>query len=320
MPDPDDIPYVKTVKRLTNINDIKDVPVIGGLYGTANAVVDYFESDCNPDWHLYVETLFPAAGTAVLALLEFGLDDILRGYFRPAGGRGFGGLGRASRRYRSPTKAQRARGLLKGGIPELGEMTGRKLPGAKLVQARKVGNAEKFLWKVDGLAQRGLWYWMVADILEDFTVNWTSGLMRSKGCIGVDVGGVVRTGSVVGVIGHQPFAFIDVPTVQEEWGSVTHTIRTFRAPAGFNGHMAFTGSWTPELPGSGPSQLLISGQHTQFGSHGATFNPETGRWDDFVTMPIVGGETYTIGAFNSDGWVTWHDLEVVFIVAGGPSS
>ena len=85
---------------------------LGEEYRSANAVVDYFESDCHPDWHVYVETLFPALGKAVLVLLSFGLDDVLRGYLRPAGGRGFGGLGRASRRYRAPTKAQRARGIL----------------------------------------------------------------------------------------------------------------------------------------------------------------------------------------------------------------
>lgn len=320
-PDPSDIPYVNVVKRLTNVDDIRDVPVIGGLYGTANSVVDYFESDCHPDWHVYVETLFPALGQAVLVLLSFGLDDVLRGYFRPAGGRGFGGLSRASRRYRSPSKLQRSRGILKGGIPELGELTGRRLPGAQIVQARRVGTAEKFLWKVDGLAQRGLWYWMIADVLDDFTVNWTSALMRSQDCIGVEVGGVVRTDvSGVGLIGNQLFGTLTVGHVEESWGPVSHTNRAFSAPEGLMGNLVFSGWWENELPDSGPTHLIVRDDDNAGLFYTSEKGPMVGegghKWD-VVTVPTVGGHTYTIGGYLDHGWVTWRDLEVTFLVRGG---
>lgn len=220
MPSPDQIPYVSQVRRLANIDDIGDIPVIGDIYGAANTVIDYAESDCHPDWNIYVETLFPALGEAVLVLLSFGLDDVLRGYFRPAGGRGFGGLGRASRRTRRLTRAQRARGLLRGGIPEIGELIGRHLPNAEVVRGRNIGRGERWLWRVDGIAQRGLWYWMVADVTEDFLVNWTTALLESEECNCPDAAGIRATGPA-GIIPNDgdwhPFPII---FVEEEWGLV----------------------------------------------------------------------------------------------------
>lgn len=313
MPDPNDIPYVSTVKRLTNIDEIRNVPVIGGLYGAGNTVIDYFESDCHPDWYVYAETLFPALGEAVLVLLSFGLDDVLRGYFRPAGGRGFGGLGRASRRVRRPTRAQLARGQLKGGIPEVGELIGRNLPGAEIVRARQITQAEKMLWKVDGLAQRGLWYWMIADILDDFTVNWTTALYSSVDCIGLEVGGFSRTTDGTYAVG-LGFASMPCDILLDQWGPVSSTARQFVIPAGYQGSVALqascgiehpaTNGWTPTIRRLGALGPNAVGQP-------ATLNPETGLWEMGVTLKVYDGGTFEWGVnFPTFGWIFSNDATI----------
>lgn len=238
-PDPDQIPYVSQIKRLADVEDIKHVPVLGNLYGTANAVIDYAESGCHPDWHVYIETLFPAVGQVVIAILAFGIDDVLRGYFRPAGGRGFGGLGRASRRGRAPTKAQRARGVVRGGIPEVGELLGRNLPGATLVKGRNVSKGERWIWKIDAIGQRALWYWLVADITEDFVVNWTSALMRSEQCECPGSSGVNRQGGGALTQANGEWGGIPCGAILDEWGQVTSSSSFLVVPPGQSGGVTF---------------------------------------------------------------------------------
>jgi uncharacterized protein YaiE (UPF0345 family) len=264
MPDPNDIPYVNVVKRLNDVDSIREVPVIGNLLGTANTVIDYAESDCNPDWEVYVETLFPALGQALLVLLTFGLDDVLRGYLRPGGGRGFGGLGRASRRLRRPTRAQRARGLLRGGIPEIGELVGKNLPGAQTLAGRNVGSAEKFLWRVDGLAQRGLWYWMVADVLEDFSINWTTALYESGQCKCPGSGGVDLLGPSYAIPGDGEWKNIVIPTVTDSWGTVPiHDASGATIPAGSYGSVMATVFPNPQFFGGSKFNVRIVERATQ---------------------------------------------------------
>ena len=243
MPNPDQIPYVKLIKRATVPDVWKDVPILGDVYDAGNAIVDFIESDCRPGWDVYVETLWPALGQAVLVLLYFGLDDVLRGYFRPGGGRGIGGLGRASRRQPRPTARMRAKGALKGGIPELGELFGKNLPGATVVKARNVGSAQKFLWHVDGLAQRGLYYWMIADVTSDFIINWTTGIMESEECIGVEVAGFERQRAQYGLIQNtSTYNVVPCPSAVESYGPITDTEYSLFVPSGFTGKLWISGT------------------------------------------------------------------------------
>lgn len=294
MPDPDQIPYVSQVKRLTSIDEIEDVPVIGSLWNAGNTVIDYFESDCHPDWYVYAETLWPVAGRAALVLLSFGLDDVLRGYLRPGGGRGFGGLGRASRRPRRTTKATRAKGLLRKGIPEIGELLGRHLPGATILEARQVSNAERFLWKVDGLAQRGLWYWMIADILDDFTVGWTTALYQSEDCRGLEVGGMFRTDSATGSTG-TGYRALAVDEEVEEWGVVNSTSTTASAPNGFLGELLYT---VAGIGGPGPWRPVVvdlGAVHREIRGTDAVLNPETGLYESSVVARFADNPDFQWG-------------------------
>ena len=304
MPNPDQIPYVKLIKSANLPDEWTDVPILGDLWEAGNAVIDFIESDCRPGWDVYLETLFPAAGELFLALVAFDLDDVLRGYFRPGGGRGFGGLGRASRRFPRLTKAQRARGALRGGIPEMGELLGRNIPGARFFRGRNVGAAERWAWRLDGIAQRGLWWWMVADLGSDFVIHWTTGILESEECDGSLVAGFTREGG-------SPVIPIDpnlndmlALNLVEEYGPITSQASHVFVPAGFKATIwcackaNTTPLWAPvdarvgfydptagggEIAGSNWTRLPEASPGVELGASCTVVGPKTVAWGGSAT-------------------------------------
>jgi hypothetical protein len=135
-----------------------------------NRVIDFASNPCDAPLSTWFQTFRPAAGKAVITLLSFGIDDVARGYFRPKGIYPRGCLGR-KRRGRSAV-----------GIPELGEEIGKRLPAAEGIKSRSFGTVEKYLWLGDGIAQRVLFWLMVADIVTDFTYDWATGIYREGFC------------------------------------------------------------------------------------------------------------------------------------------
>jgi len=135
-----------------------------------NRVLDFAANPCDAPLSVWFQTLRPAAGNAVVTLLSFGLDDVVRGYFRPKGIYPRGCLSR-KRRPRSAV-----------GIPELGEEIGKRLPAADAVKSRAFGVIEKNLWLLDGVSQRLLFYLLVVDVLTDFTYQWASGIYKLGFC------------------------------------------------------------------------------------------------------------------------------------------
>lgn len=172
-----------------------------------NTMLKYTEVRCRGHWWLYVQTALPALGEVVLALLDFGFDDVLRGFFRPYGPRSRLSF-RPSRRavqeleeevaeevVEHVPRARPQRGakiLKKFEIPEIGELIGEHIPGAKLVKARAVTSAERFLWTLDGFAQKALYYWMIFDLIFDFYYNWMIGIIKSPECAHGALGGYIE--------------------------------------------------------------------------------------------------------------------------------
>lgn len=139
--------------------------------GKIGAIIKYFQNPCDAPWTVYFETAGPALGEAVLTLLDFGFDDVVRGALRP------GGL----RSNRHGRRGRRGGGLSKA-IPEVGELLGAMIPGQKNRKARRTSNGVKNLWLLDGVIQRVLWYWLVADVTVTFAFNWTSAILESRFC------------------------------------------------------------------------------------------------------------------------------------------
>jgi len=244
MPDPNDIPYVGLARRAMNGGGIDKIPIFGDSYRIGNAVLDFTSYACFPSWEVYVETLYKPAGTLVLGIVEFGIGDVLRGYFRPNGIRGIGGFNRLSR----------ARGLGKVGpikaigrrahVPELGNLIGRALPFSRWFRARNAGTAERWFWRIDGIAQQGLFYWLIADLTADFVVAWTTAIHVSEACKYIDPDarfGASRVGIVNSWSTWRPW-YCGPPYV-----SIPHNFQpdhvTHSGPRG--GHLNFGNAWEP---------------------------------------------------------------------------
>lgn len=131
----------------------------------------FIDNPCHAPWTVYFETALPFLGQAVMELLLFDLTDIVRAYARPRSARG--------RPHGPGRRRGRPRG---GGIPEIGEMIGKRLPGAQRAAGRFVDDGVRHLWMIDGVLQRLLWYYLIADVATDFAYNWTSAIQSSRYC------------------------------------------------------------------------------------------------------------------------------------------
>ena len=141
-------------------------------YYKVNTITRIASFDCDGDFYLLVETLLPAAGQLALVLLDFGWDDVARGFFRPAGIRS-----RFKFRWGS-----RFKGKFLHKLPELGEEVGKRIPGARIFKGLNAKGGWRWFWRIDALAQRALFYWMLADIVVDFGYTWTTGIIRHERC------------------------------------------------------------------------------------------------------------------------------------------
>jgi len=145
-------------------------PVKPGYFDKVNYIIDSWSTFCDAPWYIFIDTMGPAALEAFITLASFGWDDVARGYWRPKG------LGRRWGKRKGRRKGYRR------GFPEIGEEIGKRLPGADRVKNRRWGALGKFIWRIDILAQRALFYWLVADVTIDFFYNWTSLLYETVWC------------------------------------------------------------------------------------------------------------------------------------------
>lgn len=274
MPDPDDIPYVKVIKNVTNPENIRDIPIVGDLYGTANAVVDFLDYGCYPHWTVWAETLFPALGEAVLQAFLFGWEDIARGYFRPVQTRGIG------RQTRVPVRGSKNRAGRRGmprrpGIPEIGDEIGKRLPGSEMFKGRRVTGTEKWVWVIDGYLQRALWYWLLVDIGENFVINWTTAIMEHEDCKRPD-GKVIRaTRDGSNTVG------LEVWSAITSWDTETDTTEGLWFPSGGNfivpaGAEAFVTLWGEG--GAPPASIHYGSQVWADASNGSGMPDAQSPW------------------------------------------
>lgn len=150
---------------------------------TLQSIVRFASFDCDGTWNVFIETLKPPAGQLFIALLDFGWDDVLRGFLRPIGIR-------SRRSFRKGRKRGRKRSIIFDKIPEIGEEIGEHLPGARLVKGRQVGSLQRWIWRIDGVLQKGAFYWMLVDLVSDFAYGWLIGIMRHEACWTVGEGWV----------------------------------------------------------------------------------------------------------------------------------
>lgn len=307
----DNIPYYKLVRNAVDGSGPEDIPIFGDVYRAGNAIVDFWEYGCFPDWEVWVETAVEPIGELVIALFTFGLSDVLRGYFRPTNIRGVAGFNRLKPppgRTRPARTGALSRHLR---IPETGNMIGKKLPGARFFQGKQTGKYAQRFWKIDGVAQRGLWYWMLADIGADFTVHWTSAIMNSSACNPAGDTTCYNYRSAQGPYVMDDWWPWDVvnPMVSSPEGCIVGTGVT--APPG-GGSIAAGCRWVPYLgPFGGGSLRIVNTTTGATESETTTDGPQTGEAaETTVYTKTKGGQRYDIqykvppGTFaaNQDAW------------------
>lgn len=164
----EDIPYtIPWWRRL--FKAIRYAPY--DYFDRLNTIIDYFEWTCTEDWTIFVHVFLPAAGELVLGLLSFDWDDVARGFLRP-----YGAVGRKTL-VASPELAK-----WEFEVPELGEEIGKRIPGAKFIKANRWWGKTRFLWQIDAFVQRGLYYWLLVDLVSEFLYNYSTGVLRSEVC------------------------------------------------------------------------------------------------------------------------------------------
>lgn len=203
------------------------MPKQPGFLDKWNAIIRYIEDPCvGAPWLLYVELALPPLGNAIVTWFGFGLDDVIRGYFRPKGLR-TGRHGRGGKRGGKPrTKIGKAISRIPGLGDDVGNTIGKALPGATEARGRHVSQGVKQLWIVDNFLQRGLFYWLVADMITDFLYEWTSLLQESEFCKRTYSAGVYATGDGGGLAFGNIWFAVEAPNIIKSSGFVGWNVST----------------------------------------------------------------------------------------------
>lgn len=158
------------------------MPEVPGIIERVNYVKDFICDPCDAPFIVYVETFLPAFGQLLLEWYSFGLDDIIRGYFRPAGLVSHGHKRRLADRKKRRKKNKLIRALDEIIGFEPGEVIAKNLPLQQNMKFRKISDGVRHLWIIDGIMQRAFYYWMVIDLVTEFAYRWTSLLMKTEYC------------------------------------------------------------------------------------------------------------------------------------------
>jgi len=192
-----------------------------GFFDQVNYIAKFVSNPCDAPWTVYIELFFPALGKAILALLLFGMDDVMRGYFRPKGVRGPW--------HRRKGRKGRARFR---GVPEIGEAIGSRLPGAEIVRGRSVSHGVRHLWMVDGALQRVLWYWLLIDVLVEGLYQWTSMINKTEFCMAQFDNGLAAHGTGGTALPLFGWTAVLLPTIDWTRGGGNWNVSTGFVPAG----------------------------------------------------------------------------------------
>lgn len=269
------------------------MPKQPGFIDKVNGIINYVENPCDAPWIIYFETALPALGTAILTLLDFGFDDVVRGALRPRG-----------LRTRKHTRRGRRGRSRFGGIPELGELIGSSLPGAQEAKGRSVTQGVKNLWIVDGVLQRILWYWLVVDVTVEFFYAWASAINESVFC--------KKTG--MGAAYYKSADDATFFSLGNFWTSPPSNIKVYerdgaeaKAGAHFNQGRSFSGittiKATPLGIGPGPLELRAIDSFGNIVGSGTPQNNPDGTVSVVLQRPSFSGSVFYSYRTNGEGYV-----------------
>ncbi len=280
-------------------------------FDKVNYVIDSWAQPCEAPWYIYISTLKPALLAAFITLITFGWDDVLRGWARPPD--------RHARRRGSKKRGRKGRKGGAGpdrrwygvrGFPEIGELIGRKLPGSEQVKGINWSNGARTLWRIDSVSQQFLFYWLVADVTNEFAFEWTSLLYETRWC----------KESARGRFSYQK----GPPELVSPgfWNEIVYTIRDYEFPppvwnigtgiVGFKGAtITFSVDWRPQDPANPPSsfstRIVDKDTGEVWGTDGPTIPDALGGATHVISAHAKAGRRFGIQGFADGNWAIAQD-------------
>lgn len=154
-----------------------------GYSGIINNIGFLITNPCGATPWIYLETLIPVTGHALVEFLSFGLSDILIGYAHPKPRRGMNRYDRRDKAKRERGRDGKMRRARKFEIPEIGNEIGKHLPGSRYVKSVQTDLLSHLIWVPVDIAERAAWWWLITDILQDGVYNWASEIFKES-CLG----------------------------------------------------------------------------------------------------------------------------------------
>lgn len=200
-----------------------------------NYVVDHWADPCDAPFMIYVKTAWPAL-LEVLWLYYFVFDwkQLIAGWVRPARAmarrRSQKKRGGGAKRGRHPNWMRRVFGRIIGF--DLSEFLGKKLNVFIDLENRKVSAGVVTLWIFEGVIERALYWYMIADLASLFLYRWTSNLYRTGYCLRSRYGVLLASGgpqSVSIVVDWNP---LSANEIEKQRGPIAWNIVSGFVPAG----------------------------------------------------------------------------------------
>lgn len=163
------------------MSTISDTKPVNSYRATPQNIRQLIQNPCGATPYVYIETALPIIGSAVLELLTFGLSDIAIGYAHPKPSRGLSRHHKGDKRERGPGRDGRRRPRRSGGLPEMGNEIGKRLPGSRQIRGIPLNQKAWWFWLPVDLIERSLYWWMIADITKDSIYEWASDI-HHKAC------------------------------------------------------------------------------------------------------------------------------------------
>lgn len=153
-----------------------------GIEEKLDYIIQQLFDPCDAPITVWIEKLWPALGRLILAWYVIDLKNIFTSYLRP----GAWLLESRSSRHMGGKKGKRGKSawtvIGKVIAFDPSEFIGRHLAGGDEIRARALPPGAAWLWILEGVIERFLFYMMVLDLTTDFAYEWISAVMETKYC------------------------------------------------------------------------------------------------------------------------------------------
>lgn len=141
-------------------------PPVPGWLDRVNFITSFFWQGCDAPFTLFCEFAGPPAGRAVALLIGLDMDDIVKGFFRPAG----------LRSHRHGRKGPRKKGRIPE-LPDVNDAIAKRVPGQAAFAGRPWGSPTFYAFEISDVADRVAFNVAIVDIVSDTSYQALLGIL-----------------------------------------------------------------------------------------------------------------------------------------------